>query len=651
MITGARRFISTNKDILRKQENLDYSKGIDSYTANDLVSPDTLVRGTDTRISTLGRQITRKGVDFYTVPAGETLDQSQTSATGAADKAITITQRLAFKFTAGATGRLTKLSLSIKNSAAATGAIMVELYTNSSGPSALISQSSIAATTPTSSYAYCDARFIDAPQVTSGTVYWVVAYVQDDGDGSYYWNSTTSATTAKISTDSGVTWSATTYDLLAKTYVSTDSPTLGHYRAYKSDGTKKTLMAHGTNLYTITDGTGAITSIKSGLSASATRYEFAIANDVVYYVNGQDTPRKWDFTTEAVNSGSPDVATQIILHKSRMFYVTASDPTKIYFSNITAFETFTSTDFVYVPAPKSPDPIVKLAILNDNLYIFTRTTKYVLFGSDLTNMVLRKAPGTKGTKSPDSVQVTRNHIYFASDDGFYRFNGSTDELLSERITSDYQGIANKTSLGSALYNNRYYLFYTPSGDAQNSECWVYNINSNAIESVDTNTYISSCIVWDGPGDTGQFVQASNVVGALYYAEQSSNSYNNLGKPLTWEIRTKYDHFGHPAAVKQIKRWYPRFGAQDGYYPVSCQYDKDFLDSPTTDSQYIQGAGALWNNGEVWGSFTWGQTMLINHRLAVPGTATYTQFRYKRVGVNTPVEFLGHTLYYFVRRPR
>jgi hypothetical protein len=645
-----RRFISTTRDALHKKENLDYSKGYNSYLANDVVPEDQLVYATDTRISTLGRQITRKGCDFYTVPAGETQDQAQTSATGAADKSLGLTTWLAFKFTAGATGRLTKLDLELKNTSA-TGPIIVELRADSSGsPGSVLGQSSIPASSPTGAYAYLSARFIEAPQVTSGTVYWGVAYIQDDGSGSYLWNSTTSATTAKTSSDSGSSWSSTTYDLHFKTYVSTDSPTLGQYRAYKSDGTKKSLLAHGTDLYTANDLTGAITSIKSGLSV-ATYYEFAIANDTVYYVNGQDAPRKWDFTTEDASGGSPEVAKLVVLHKNKLFYVSTSDPTKIFFSNAGVFETFTSTDFLYVPSPKSPDPIVRLVVFNDNLYIFTQKTKWVLFGSDIRDMVLRKALGTKGTKSPKTIQVTRNHIYFASDDGLYRFNGSTDELISRDITGDYQAATNQDDWGSGLFNNRYYVFYTPSGQAQNSRCWVYNINYNSMESVDTGAYISGGMTWDGPGDSGQFIQASSLVGALYYGEASSNAYTNLGKKLTWEIRTRYEHYGNPAAEKQIKRWYPRFSASSTAHSVLAQYDTDFRNTPTSLPIPLQGTGTLWGSGALWGAFTWGATALIPERLTIPGTANYTQLRYKRVGVNTPCEFLGHTTYYFTRRPR
>lgn len=652
-----RRFISTKRDALIKRENLAYTR-IDTYTANDLVKPDRLVYGTDTRIPTVGRQKTRQGCDFYSVPAGETVNAIQTSVTGASNQSVGLTTWKAAKFTTSAAGRLTKVELNLKNASSATGPIIVQVHADSSGsPGTLLAQSSVPASTPTSSYAYCAARFIEAPLLANATAYWIVAYIQDDGSGSYSWSSTTNATTAKTSANSGVSWSSSSFDLNFKTDLSTDSPVLGYYRAIKSDGTKVSLIAYKeaagtTAVASVNEVTGALTTIKTGLSSQATRYEFVMFNDVVYYVNGVDAPRKWDFTTESAMGGSPGVSYDIFTAHTRLWLLPTSDKTKIIFSNIAAPETFTSTDFVYVPSPKSPDQIVKAFLLNRNIYILTRKTKWVLSGTDLSVMVLGLSTGAKGCTSPRSVSVDGNYAYFASDDGDYQFNGGTDILLSEAITNDYLDAANKDELAGVVYNNRRYLFYTPSGEATNSRCWVYNLNLRGYESFDMSTHINLAVVWNGPGDDGRMVQCSSLVGAIYYAELPSNTYNNLGKSLAWQIRMKYEHYDSPATEKQVKRWYPRFTASSTAHSVLCQYDKDFRGSPTTQTVALQGSGPIWGSSTmIWGSFTWGTSALINPRLTIPGAAKYVQLRYSRTGVNNPCEFLGHTTYFGIRRPR
>lgn len=641
-----------------KQDNLDYSKGYNSYLANDVVPENVLTYATDTRISTLGRQNTRKGCDFYSVPAGETINAVQTSTTGAADQSIGLTTWLAAKFTTSAAGRLTKVDINLKNVTTASGPIIVEIRSNVSGsPGLLLAQSSIPASTPTGSYAYYSARFIEAPLLTNATAYWIVCRLQFDGLNTYSWSSTTNAANAKTSSNSGVSWASSSFDLNIKTYLSTDAGVLGAYRAYKSDGTKVQLLAYKeaagtTAVATVNDATGVLTNIKTGLSASATFYDFEMFQDVVYYVNGFDAPRKWNFTTEAAMGGSPATSKRIKAHKNHLFFQDATDPAKVFFSDTAAPEAFTSTNFLYVPTPKSNDPMTTWEILQDNLYFFTARTKWALFGAELSNIILRQAPGTKGTAAPDSLKRTRSHLYFASDDGFYRFNGSTDEQLSEAVTSEYKMAANRTSMGGVIWNNRYYVFYTPSGDSQNSRCWVYNINYDSIESNDTGTYIQKALAWNTTFDAGQLLQASNLVGALYYAELDANLYANLGKSLTWEMRTRYDHFDNPAATKKLRRWYPRFSTA-GHYPVLCQYDKNFSGQPTDIQVSLASSSATWDGGFTWDSgLIWDSSaVMVKPRLNIPGKSEYVQRRYKRDGVNTPVEFLGDSLYYYVRRAR
>lgn len=637
---------------LDKMELLDYSKGINSYEANDVLPENNLRVANDARISTLGRYTTRKGNNFYSVPAGETLSTQQTSVTGASEQSITLTTQFGAKFSAGSNGRLSKVALNLRNTASGTGAIIVQIQSDSSGsPSGtVLASSSVPAASPTGSLAYIDVRFIEAPTVVSGTSYWIICYVQDDGTNDYKWSSTTNATTAKTSIDSGLTWSATTYDLNYKTYISTDSPTLGLYRAYKSDGTKKTLIAHGTTVYSISDVDGSLTTVKSGLTANG-KYYFETGNDVVYYVNNQDAPRKWDFTTDSSNPGTTTISSNIILFKDQMMYMDKSAPNRIFFSDKTAFESFTSTNFLYVPSPKSADNLAAWGVLNDNLFIFTRRTKWALSGSDLSSFVLRRSTGLKGTYTQDSVQFTRNYCYFCSDDGIYRFNGATDELISKDITDEYAAITNKAGITTSLANNRFYVFYTPPGGAVNSKCLVYNINYGSWESIDQNQYINLSCVWNNANDNSELILASSVIGAAYYAEASSNTYNNLGKQLEFDIRTKYEFFENPASKKRVKRWYPRFAASAGAFNVSCQYDKDFANSPTTIPTSLASSGATWGGGSLWGAFTWGASATVNPRISIPGRAKYIQLRIKRTAVNNPVDFYGHTLLYMTQRPR
>jgi hypothetical protein len=606
------------------------------------------------RIPTLGDYETRKGFDFHSDAAGETADASQTSTTGAADQAVSNTVRIAKKVVFSTTGRCTRLDVNLKNSASATGTVMVELWSDSGGaPSEMLARSSVAASDIDTSYAYEIARVAEAPSVTA-TTYWCVAYVQTTGTGSYYISSTTNASTGLTSTDSGTTWSAASVDFNVKAYLSTTGGTLGLHRAYKSDGTSKTLFAHGTTLRSVSDATGALTSIKTGLDASATKYRFTGVNDTVYYVNGYDGLRKWNFTTESQVSTTD--YTLICEHKGMLFLVTADDPNKLVFSNFADYETFTSTDFIYVPSPKTGDPITALVSLNGYLLIFTRYKKYILTGSDNATYTLEEAPDKKGTYTQETVTHDKNFVYYLSDDGVYRSNGSEAQLMSEGAYQEIIDISSKEDACLAVNKGRLYMWYKSPSSSANDVCRVWNLNfgqgsTDCLESYDTDAYVARAVT--AFNDDDDFIVASSLVGQAFYQEQSSNDNTNLGGDIDFLLQTHYMTFDNPGSLKEIRYWNPRFDSQSGNYTVDCQYAYDLRDNWTTQSSpNLQGSGSTWGGGETWGGdATWGTTAETQSQLYVPGEYRRIALRYKHYATRQPVGFLGHTLKIQVRRMR
>lgn len=632
----------------------DYSLGFNSFISNDKFpvkdGGSNLWRlAQNARITTLGEYGTRKGFDFHSAAAGETQDQAITSTTGAADKSFNAVTRLAQKWTAGASGRLSKHELNLKNDASATGVIIVEHWTDSSGPDELVARTSIASSSVTSTYAYVAARFASAPTVVSGTAYWVVAYVQSGGSGSYKWSGTTSATTAMTSTDSGVSWSATSYALNFKQHYATAGGVKGLHRAYKSDGTSVTLFAHGTALYSVNNVTGALTTVKSGLNASATHYRFVTVNDIVYYCNSYDGLRKWDFTTESQVS-STNYST-LAVHVGLLFGVRTDDPNRVDYSNFGDYETFTSTDFQLVPSAKTGDPVTALKSLNGYLLIFTRSNKYIFSGQDNATFTLDEAPDQKGTYSQETVTADKNFVYYLSDDGVYRSNGTEPQLLSENNYRDILDMTNKDSACIAVTKGRLRLWFTGSGESNNAVCYVWNLNygsngSDCLESYDTAAYVNKAV---NAFNDEELLVGSSVIGQVYWQELATNDYSNLGGDIDFLLQTHYMTFGSPAVLKQIFHWQPRFRSQTGGYNVSCEYAVDLRDSWNVRiAKDVQGSGPVW--GEfVWGSFVWGTTAEVQAKTYVPGEFRRVALRYKHYASRQPQTFLGHTLVVQTRR--
>lgn len=585
---------------------------------------------------------TRKGPSSLSTPAGEALDQQEASTTGASDQSLNSSQWVAMKFTAGASGRLTKVEVNVKI-VDSTQHLLVDIYSDSGGsPSTRLATSSILLTDSSTSYAYETARFVEAPSISSGTSYWVVLRKQDGGSGSWSWSSTTNTTVGKTSTNSGGTWTASNVSYNFKTYIATTGAVLGTFEYRPSTGANKKLFAHGTNVYTVDDGTGAITSIKSGLSSSATEYSFAQAEDRVYYTNGYDVVQKWDGSTNSATTIST-TGSQLAFHKNRLFIVDSANPTRIVFSDLGDYESFESTSFLYVPTPKSGDNIIGITVFQDNLVVLTRNTKYVLFGDDPGNFVLRQSSGKKGAVSRQSIKSDSNYVYFLSDDGIYRYNGSSDQLISDSIQNAIDSINDKTKAFAVTHNN-YYRLYCPSQiSASVDQCFLWDtINSFWLN--DTETYVAHPFVTED----NQLIEASSLAGFLMNGEQQ---YSDMGKPINFKWWSKY--FGDGIRKVFMRRLIPAIRLQTLPYNIDLMIDIDQRNTtPISYTISAQASGSTWGGGITWGGgATWGSAVVSTPRTYQGTEAYWHQVRIEHQGVDTPVEILSYEMELRTRRTK
>lgn len=637
--------------------------GLDTYNPDEVADQRRCVYGRNFRVFNPGSYLERsaiskrQGHSFYSVPVGETADQQITSTTGAADQSVGTITWIAQKIIAGVTGNLTRVDLNLKNSSGGTGPLIVAFYSDNSGsPGTLLATSSVSNSAITSSYQYLTSRYIEAPAITSGTVYWVVCYIQSDGANSYAWSSSTSASTAKTSSNSGNTWSSTSFEMNVKTYVSTSGGVKGQTRFYKSNASPQTLFAFNTNVYTVNDNTGAATSIKSGLNASSLSYDWQSVNDTLFFVNGFDAPQKWDGTTEAVAGGSPPTSSQVELYANHLFYL-QPNTNFVVFSDAGSYESIQGTSFLYIPSPKTSDPVIKMISYGGNLTFMTRNTKYTLFGTDLTSFTLKEATAKKGAVSPDAVCTDQQFIYFMSNDyHIYAYNGGTDtKLSSERIQSLLRNSANTSTVKLEVHDKKLFVHYTPAGQTANRQRLVWDLVFSEWLN-DEDVYTSYGIEWNSQSDTGQWIQASSKVGALYYGDQT---YSDVGKPIAFDWWSKYLSYGNPAARHRVKRHYVFLQGEDGNYNIDCQVDEDNLNSPTSNPVNVNVASNIYGVGsDIYGTtanggsgLTYGDGVLYPIRLNVPGQYYKTQFRFVNSGVEQPIDILGWTDYVLFKKPR
>jgi hypothetical protein len=620
-------------------KSISFKDGLNTYKDNDDVKITEVVAAVDARFSKIGRYTTRKGLDRYSVPVGEATAGGSTAVTGASTYTIDGTHAIAQKITMTGAGRLTRADVRLKSTTTSRGVLLVEIYSNTSGaPGTLLARSSIRSADVTSSFTYLPVYFIDAPLVAVSDVLWVVVKGQNDSVGAYTISTTTATSLALTSATSGAAWAAAAYSANAQLYASTTGGVKGVTRAYRSNGLKKTVFAHGSSLYSVDDTTGAVTSLKSDFNSAATIYRFQVVQDAIYLANGLEKPWKYDFSTFTQLTAAPYVPSLILEHKGLLWFNDTVDKTRIFYSNFADYVTYTSTDFIYVPAPKSYDALTAFAKLNGVLYLFANRNKFVLMGSDNDTFSLDEAASQRGTFSQESVIFDANYIYHADEEGVWQFNGTSERNLAEPFLEDYLAISDKELIQLDVYKNRLYIFYAPVGSADVTQCFVYNLQLDRAESLDHNTIVGRTFGRYAQDDL--FIQASNRVGAVYYGELSTNDYHNLGDQLEYEIDTAHSHFDKLGEPKRVTLWRPQFPSQTGAYSIQVGYDIDQQGAPHYEDVSLSGSGPRLNTGVLLntGARVSGQRLIEPTNLNIPGNFKRLQRRYKHVAAREPVEF-------------
>ena len=600
---------------------------------------------------------TRKGSGLYSQVFGEAANVANTVTTGAADQQVDlVTNWKAMPFTVSASGRLTKVELNLKKGTGV-GPLIIEIYNTVAGlPGEMIASSSVNAGDILETYSYLPAHFIEAPAVTSGQTYWIVAYIQDDGSGHYDWSSNTASTLAMTSNSGPSGFVATTYSLNFKTYIADSLVEKGSFRFNKQGGTNVTLVVYGTTLYSINDGTGAFTVVASGLNTNATEYSWDVADGKVFWVNGYDNLKCWDGTTvETITDTELPILSQIKFNKDRLFGVSAANPNRIVFSEAPGnpsgggpttqwYYAWLSVSFIEVPAPKVADPIMALVPFQDVLKIITTNNKYDLYGFSRETYTLKQSTGTKGAVSK-SVFADESYIYFVGDDGIYRHNGTSDELISDLVQPIISSIANLDKINITKWKRQVRFYYPGPGSSVNNNILIFHTLYEEWQN-DTEAYANRGILFTDADDDGELMETSSLIPTIFQAE---TSYDNLGKQINFQYWTTYQSLGGPAQRKRLLKYFPIFGQVENNFAVNVDIDRDFENNPIHKVVQFTTTGTRWGEFD-WGEANWGgQSRFKPVKLRFPGYAYYHQLRISRRAVNNPVLFWGIQYSYKTKR--
>ena len=633
-------------------KQVSFTDGRDTYTDNDDMKPTALVDAVDARWIKKGRYKTRRGADHYSVPVGEAINVQRTSTTGASTYTVNGTSAFADKLTIVTAGRITRTEINIRSTSTSKGVLLVEYYTNNSGvPGTLLCRSSFLPADITSTFTYKNVYFLMAPLVAPGDIVWCVIRGQDSNVGDYQISTTTSSATGLTSNNGGLAWSAAVFAANIKTYSAPSQKVKGLVRVYRPNGQKITFFAYGTTIASINDATGVTTALKADFSALADNYRFQMVQDALYVVNGREKPWKYDLATNTWTqiTQAPWVPSLIMEHKGLIMYNDVDDKTRFFFTNFADYITFTSTDFIYAPAPKSYDSLVAFAKLNGAFYPIANRNKFVLLGTDDDTFSLDEAPDQRGTLSQESLVFDANFIFHADLEGVHQFNGTDSINLAGNFLEEYNSIADKNNIVLDIFSNRLYMFYGSEGSAANDSCIVINLLEKKVESRDTNTPFNHTFGRYAQDDL--FLLGSNLVAAIYYGELPTNDYHNLGDQMQYELDTSYSDLDVPGAPKRIPKWRPQFPSVSGEYSIQAGYDKDMQGNPQYVDVDISSAGIRYDTGELYdtGDRYTGFRMIEPKNINIPGTFNRIQRRYKHVAAREPVEFDSEVLTVEVQR--
>lgn len=314
---------------------------------------------------------------------------------------------------------------------------------------------------------------------------------------------------------------------------------------------------------------------------------------------------------------------------------------------ISSYDKFSTEFYQNFPAIKTGDPLTAMFNLGGVLYFLTRRNKYQMYAQSADSWSQSNSNAQNGTFSQESVVCDLNYAYFANENGIYIFDGSSEASLTENsIQNVYDNIPDKENIVLDLYKNRLYVYYTSKKGGKNDRCLVYNTNLRVWESFDSETYVSATSARQN--SSSRFICGHSKIGILMLNEDvTDNDYSDMGKPISFNLETAYQHFGSTSQLKRITKWRPQFSTTSKPYTCECGYALDYTDSVKyafsidLQRQEVVNTGYIWDNPSDYGvpAIPTVHTTLP----LVNGEFYRSQIRYQHIAAFEPVIFRSHTV--------
>ncbi len=304
------------------------------------------------------------------------------------------------------------------------------------------------------------------------------------------------------------------------------------------------------------------------------------------------------------------------------------------------FDTSNNAGQINIPGGKG-DTGTGLYSLSNSLYVFQNRAIWRLYGNSPGNFELRNVTNEIGMISKKTLVEWNDLLIFLSHEGIYYFDGSNLKNVTDGIINSFiDGWANKTSPSAVLWENKYILSYTPSGESANSEAIFIDLTRQIIGRT-KYTFASAWSKWSGGSDGDEVYFASSNQGSIYKWDTGSNDDG-------YEIDTVYDTpslgFGQNTNDKAAKKFYIQQIAK-GDYNMTVNTVSDITASSSTSTINLSpGSVSLWDVME-WDVDSWSdEGSILTTRVAeYQGIAKFFKFELRQSGLDENVEVLGVTV--------
>ena len=209
-----------------------------------------------------------------------------------------------------------------------------------------------------------------------------------------------------------------------------------------------------------------------------------VTTQALYWAYASFTPDTSLSDIIEVDNGLPPTASYVVAFQEHAWFVRdASNPHYAWFSKRFKPEQVPADNFLELG--NADDPLQCAGVVGGQLGVFSRKTKYRVFGNATTGFSSLEAASPRGTRCPMALLATEFGLIFVANDGiFSTVLSSPDTCFSERLLPLFFGETVNDMLpidwdyaqhfSAAAYKGRYYFSYVEQGQTTPNRLAVYS---------------------------------------------------------------------------------------------------------------------------------------------------------------------------------